>query len=123
MARGRGEKSSLSLPTFANNSLIVQKQVLIVNILGRNNKVSLKFGGAWGEVVEAGGRAGPDSRGKSSGAAHLHLLHLVRHVVQPQVLSQARGVQGVRVGQQQVRAAVGIPAGAHGATLQAGEVG
>jgi hypothetical protein len=70
--------------TFANDSLIVQKQVLLVDIL--------------------------------------HLLHLVRHVVQPQVLSQARGVQGVRMGQQQIGAAVGIPEAAHGAPLQPGEV-
>lgn len=47
----------------------------------------------------------------------------MRHVVEPQVLGQARGVQSVRVGQQQVRAAVGVPAGAHGAAVQPGEVG
>jgi hypothetical protein len=69
---------------FANDSLIVQKQVLLVDIL--------------------------------------YLLHLVRHVVQPQVLGQARSVQGVRVGQQQIGAAVGIPAPAHGTGLQPREV-
>lgn len=69
------------------------------------------------------GRSGPSGGGQSPGAAHLHLLHLVRHIVEPQVFGQARGVQGVRVGQKQVGATVGIPAGAHGATVQPGEMG
>lgn len=43
--------------------------------------------------------------------------------MESQVLGQARGIQGVCVGQQQVGAAVGIPAGAHSTRLQPGEVG
>lgn len=42
--------------------------------------------------------------------------------MEPQVLGQARGVQGVRVRQQQVGAAVGVPARAHGAALQPREM-
>lgn len=85
--------------------------------------MSFKFGGAWAGARERQwGKPVPAGGGQSPGA-HLHLLHLVSHVVQPQVLGQARGVQGVRVGQQQVRAAVGLPAGAHGTAVQPGEVG
>lgn len=54
--------------------------------------------GVEGKRREAVGRTGPGRSGQSRGA-HLHLLHLVCHVVEPQVLGQARGVQGVRVGQ------------------------
>lgn len=60
--------------------------------------------------------------GSPGRAAHLHLLHRVRHVVQAQVLGQARGVQGVRVGQQQVGAAEGISARADGTPVQPREV-
>lgn len=55
--------------------------------------------------------------------AYLHLLHLVGHVVQAQVIGQGGGVQPVPVGQEELGASVRFPAAAGGAALQRREVG
>lgn len=64
----------------------------------------------------------PASPRGAPGAPYLHLLHLVGHVVQAQVIGQRRGIQPVPVGQQQLGAAESLPAAAGGAALQSREV-
>lgn len=69
-----------------------------------------------------GDGACPASPSGDPGAPYLHLLHLVGHVVQAQVIGQRRGVQPVPVGQQQLGAPESLPAAAGRAALQRREV-
>lgn len=63
-----------------------------------------------------------DGRG-AMGVPYLHLLHLVGHVVQAQVIGQGRGVQPVPVGQEELGASVRFPATGGRAALQRREMG
>lgn len=83
---------------------------------------------AWGGpggVVVVGVRGGDTDTGghRDTCATYLHLLHLVGHVVQAQVIGQRGGVQPVPVGQEELGASVRFPAAAGGAAFQGREVG
>lgn len=82
-------------------------------------RISL-HGRGW-DGAEGDGACPASPRG-GPGAPYLHLLHLVSHVVQAQVIGQRRGVQPVPVGQQQLGAAESLPAAAGRAALQRREV-
>lgn len=78
-------------------------------------------GGWW--WWESGGGDTDTGGHRDTCATYLHLLHLVGHVVQAQVIGQRGGVQPVPVGQEELGASVRFPAAAGGAAFQGREVG
>lgn len=76
-----------------------------------------------GSAAERCGKLPPPGRPGGDGGPYLHLLHLVGHVVQAQVIGQGGGVQPVPVGQEELGASVGFPAAGGRAALQRREMG